>query len=86
MKQPFPTLKSDEAADAFVEQADLTQYDLSRLTPVHFEFLPKAASVTMRLSEPLLAAIKEEALRAGIPYQRFIRKTLEAAVGHSATG
>lgn len=83
MKKSFPTLHSDEEAEAFVEQADLTQYDLSSLTPARFEFLPKAASVTMRLSEPLLAAIKEEAVREGIPYQRFIRKTLEAAVDAS---
>ncbi len=34
----------------------------------------------MRLPEPLLDAIKEEAERSGIPYQRFIRQTLENAV------
>jgi predicted DNA binding CopG/RHH family protein len=32
------------------------------------------------LSEPLFEAIKEEAERSGIPYQRFIRQTLENAV------
>lgn len=80
MKKPFPTLTSDAEAGAFVEQADLTQYDLSSLIPARFEFLPKSRSVTMRLSEQLLEALKEEAARSGIPYQRFIRKTLEAAV------
>jgi predicted DNA binding CopG/RHH family protein len=34
----------------------------------------------MRLSEPLLEAIKNEVGRSGIPYQRFIRQTLEQAV------
>jgi predicted DNA binding CopG/RHH family protein len=60
--------------------ADLTDYDLSSLTPVRFEFQLKERSITMRLSEPLLEAIKEEAERSGIPYQRFIRQTLENAV------
>jgi len=39
----------------------LTEYDLSSLKPVRFEFQPKGKSITMRLSEPLLEAIKEEA-------------------------
>ena len=34
----------------------------------------------MRLSEPLLEAIKNEAGRSGMPYQRFIRQTLEQAI------
>ena len=80
MKQPLPKLATDEAADSFIADADLTQYDLSGLKPVRFEFQPKGKSITMRLSEPLLEAIKQEAQRSGIPYQRFIRQALENAV------
>ena len=36
----------------------------------------------MPVSEPLLEAIKNEAGRSGIPYQRFIRQALENAVHH----
>jgi predicted DNA binding CopG/RHH family protein len=34
----------------------------------------------MRLPKALLDAVKATAAKAGIPYQRFIRQTLEAAV------
>jgi predicted DNA binding CopG/RHH family protein len=80
MKKQFPELKTDKEAEYFIDTADLTEYDLSGLTPVRFEFQPKERSITMRLSEPLLKAIKEEARRSGIPYQRFIRQALGNAV------
>ncbi len=80
MKKKFPPLTGDKAAETFLGEADLTQYDLSNLKPVRFEFHPKDRSITLRLSDALLKAIKEEAERSGIPYQRFIRKTLENAV------
>ncbi|QFY44751.1 hypothetical protein F6R98_20715 [Candidatus Methylospira mobilis] len=80
MKKQLPVLNTDKEAEDFIGQADLTEYDLSSLTPVRFEFQPKERSITMRLSESLLEAIKEEAGRSGIPYQRFIRQTLENAV------
>ena len=80
MKKQLPILNSDEEAENFIDNADLTEYDLSALTPVRFEFQPKQQSITMRLSAPLLQAIKYEAEQFGMPYQRFIRKTLENAV------
>ena len=69
----------------FVATADLTDYDLSSMTPMHFEFQPKDRSITMRLSESLFEAIREEADRSGMPYQRFIRKALEEAVHQPST-
>jgi len=80
MKKKLPIFTTDKEAEDFVDDADLTEYDLSELTLVRFEFQPKERSITMRLSEPLLEAIKEEAGRYGMPYQRFIRQTLENAV------
>jgi len=38
----------------------------------------------MRLPKPLLDAVKASAVKAGVPYQRFIRQVLEAAVGNSS--
>jgi len=75
MKKQFPKLRTDEAAESFVDEADLTQYDLSGMKPVSFEFQPKDKSITMRLPETLFEAIKEEAKRS-----RFIRQTLENAL------
>ena len=82
MKRPLPILTSDKEAEDFIDNTDLTQYDLSALNQIRFEFQPKERSITMRLSEPLLEAIKEEAIRSGLPYQRFIRQALENAVHH----
>jgi predicted DNA binding CopG/RHH family protein len=80
MKKQLPKLTTNEAAENFIDKAALTEYDLSSMKSVRFEFQPKGRSITMRLSEPLLEAIKEEADRSGIPYQRFIRQALENAV------
>lgn len=78
--KPFPRFHSDEEAERFVETADLSAYDFSGFQPVRFEFQKKAARVTMRLPEALLAALKEKARQRGIPYQRLIREALERAV------
>lgn len=80
MKKKIPTFETDEAAERFVETADLSEYDLSGAKPVRFEFEKKAARVNMRLPEALLAAVKERARARGIPYQRFIREALEEAI------
>jgi len=81
MKKPLPVLATDAAAEAFVAEADLTQFDLSAMVPTRFEFAPKAARVNMRLPTPLLDAVKAKAKSQGMPYQRFIRQALEQAVG-----
>lgn len=85
--KPLPDLKSDEEAERFVEAADLTEYDLSGFAPARFEFERKSAQVNLRMPEGLLTAVKERAAKRGIPYQRFIRETLERALdGRKAGG
>lgn len=80
MKKKIPTFMSDEEAEEFVATADLSEYDLSGGQPVRFEFERKAARINMRVPEALLDAVKKKAAARGIPYQRFIRETLERAV------
>lgn len=80
MKKKIPRFRSDEDAEAFVATANLSEYDLSGFKPVRFEFERKTARVNMRLPEALLDAVKQRAEARGIPYQRFIREALEAAV------
>lgn len=80
MKKRLPKFATDEEAERFVAEADLTDYDLSDMRVVRFEFQPKSERVNMRLPKSLLDAVKTAAAKAGIPYQRFIRQTLEAAV------
>lgn len=80
MKKKIPTFSSDADAERFVETADLSEYDLSRFQPVRFEFERKSARINMRLPEKLLDAVKAKAAARGMPYQRFIRETLERAI------
>lgn len=80
MKKPLPKLTSDEAAERFVTEADLTQFDLSAFKPHSFEFAPKSKQVNMRFPEALLDAVKARAAAQGMTYQRFIRQVLETAL------
>ena len=80
MKKKIPTFKSDHEAEAFVASADLVDYDLSGARLVQFELKPKDKTVNLRLPGQLLDAVRSEAKRAGVPYQRFIRLALEKAV------
>ncbi len=77
----LPHLMSDEAAEHFLDTADLSEYDLSDMKRVHFEFKNKDARVNMRLPASLLAEVKAAAAKAGMPYQRFIRQAVEGALG-----
>jgi predicted DNA binding CopG/RHH family protein len=80
MKKPLPKLQTDDEAERFVAEADLTEYDLSGLQTVRFEFQPKSERLNLRVPKGLLDAVKAAAASAGIPYQRYVRQALEAAV------
>ena len=53
----IPVFKTDEEAERFVDEANLTEYDLSGFQPMQFEFEPKSAHVNMRVPQPLLDAV-----------------------------
>ncbi len=78
--KPLPLLKTDAEATRFVDQADLSEYDLSGGKVTHFEFEKKTAQVNMRMPEGLVKAVKAKAAKRGIPYQRFIREAIEKAL------
>jgi predicted DNA binding CopG/RHH family protein len=80
LKNKIPDFKSDAEAEAFVDTADLSQFDLTGFKPVRFEFQPKDERINMRLPANLLQAVRRKAEAEGMPYQRFIRATLERAV------
>ena len=73
----FPRFETDEDAERFVDEADLSEYDFSEFKPTRYEFQSKTANVSMRLPQQLLDAVKAQAGREGVPYQRFIRQALE---------
>ena len=76
----LPRLQTDREAERFVADSDLTHYDLSALKSTQFEFAAKEARINMRLPGELLSAVKRAAQQRGVPYQRFIRQTLERAI------
>lgn len=76
-KKPWPTLPTDEAADAFVESADLSEYDWSAAEPVRYEFGPKSAAFNMRLPQAMLDAVKARAAAKGVPFTRYVRMLIE---------
>ncbi len=81
--KPMASIRSDAEAERFVDEADLSEYDLSGFQPMHFEVEPKSAALNMRLPASLLEAVKAKA--KGIPYTRYVRMVLESDVaGRSA--
>ena len=77
-KRP-PDLLSDEDAERFVAEEDLSGYDLSGFTPVRFEF-GRAGGRQRAAAGDLLAAVVRQAEAQGMPYQRFIREAIERAL------
>jgi predicted DNA binding CopG/RHH family protein len=78
--KPIPKFDSDDAAEAFVAEADLSEHDLSGFRRMSLEALMKEVQVNVRLPQPLYKAVKDAAARQGVPYSRFVRSALEAAV------
>ena len=78
-KKRVPKLKTDAAAEAFLAK-DLSDLDFSQFKPVRFEFEKKTARINMRVPDTLLKAVKARASARKIPYQRFIRESLERAI------
>jgi len=77
MKKKVPKLKSDKEAEALLKK-DLSGYmDLKNFQKISFEFQPKTKKVNIRFPEKLLDAVRKEAERQGIPYQKYIRQAVE---------
>jgi predicted DNA binding CopG/RHH family protein len=76
MTRKVPRLKTDEEAEAFLNQ-DLSDLDFSQFKTAHFEFEKKSERINMRVPKPLLDALKKRASHRGIPYTRYIREIME---------
>ena len=85
MQRKVPRLRTDAAAEAFLEQ-DLSGLDFSQFRPTRFEFEKKTAQLNMRLPASLLDAMKKRAATRGIPYTRFIRAAVEDALAKPRKG
>jgi predicted DNA binding CopG/RHH family protein len=70
----LPVLLTDEDAERFVDESDLTEYDLSGFKPMRFEFAKKEARLELRLPSDQLIALKAAAQKMGIPHTRLVRQ------------
>ena len=86
MKKKLPVLRSDEEAERFVAETDLTEYDLSRPQRVRFELRRKDKTVSLRLPDAMLEAVKGTAAARGVPYHRYIRDAIERALARDGEG
>ena len=83
MKKPFPHFESDEELEAFLDAADLDEYDLTAgALPrdewfQRYERFVKDASINLRLPSGLLDAVRAQAAKEKIPAQRLIREYIE---------
>ena len=85
MNKKLPAFKTDEEAAGFLDRKDLSYYiNAENMVPARFEFERKTKNISMRIPATLLEAVKARAARQGIPYQRFIRQTLERVVTKAA--
>lgn len=84
MPKKVPHFKSDEEAEAFLEQ-DLSDLDFSQFVPVKFELRRKDKQVNLRMPAGLLDAVKEKAEKAGMSYQRYIRLAIEKSLNNSTS-
>lgn len=76
----FPRFASDEDAERFVDETDLSEYDFSDFKPMRFELRRKDRQVNLRMPQDMLDAVKARAKQRDIPYQRFIREAIEKAL------
>lgn len=80
MKKKLKKLKTNRAAEKLLSQ-DLSPYIHSEnFKPMRFELKPKNQTVTIRMSEELLKALKRKSKKHGIHYQKLIRQALEEAL------
>ena len=80
MKKHLKKIKTDKSAEKFLNK-DLSDYIHSRnFKKVHFELYPKNQTVTIRMSESLVKALKNRAKAKGINYQKLMRQALEKAL------
>lgn len=59
---------------------DMSDDDFDAHVEALFSARPKTVGVSLRVAPDLLERVKREAVRAGIPYQTFIKSMLEAGV------
>ena len=90
MKKSFPKFDSDDHLEAFLDTADLDEYDLTGgALPRNewfqrYERFVKDASIHLRLTGGLLDAVRAQAAKEKVPTQRLIREYIERGLRSAA--
>ena len=80
MKKKLKKIKTNKEAEKLLNQ-DLSPYiHPENFKPMRFELKPKNQTVTIRMSDGLLKALKSKSKKQGIHYQKLIRQALENAL------
>ena len=80
MKKKLKKLKTNKEAEKLLSK-DLSPYIHSEnFKHTQFELKPKNQTVTIRMSENLLKALKSKSKKQGIHYQKLIRQALEKSL------
>lgn len=85
-RKPIPAFGTDEAARRFVEDADLTEFDLSGFRPARFEFGPKDTQVLVKMSRQQRDAAQMMAERRGLNVSAYIRLLVQEDVEREQSG
>ena len=84
MRKRLPKMKTDAKAESLLKK-DISEFLIKKnFKRVSFEFEPKTKSISLRLSESLLKALKQEAKKRGINYQKLIREAVEESFNKKA--
>ncbi|MBO0663266.1 BrnA antitoxin family protein [Jiella sp. MQZ9-1] len=75
--KPLPPLHSDEDAERFIEEADLTECDPAQFKPMTFRRLGQADRMTFELSPDLVRKLSAKAKQDGVAEGDILRRLLE---------
>ena len=85
-KKPYPTFQDDDEEQAFLDMADLTEYDLDTGFKPFGDWLASAEAmhkdgrVNLRLPRAIIEAYRQKAKERRMPYQRLMRLALQEAL------
>ena len=73
----LPPLRSDEEAERFVEEADLTEYDLSQFKPMKFHRTGDRDRLSVDIPPKLVSALAEKARALDMTMSEIVGILLE---------
>ena len=79
-RKSWPSLTTDEEAERFVAEADLTDYDWSVAELVRFEFVGDNDHVDLKMPKAKIDAVDDAARKRGVSRDDFIRQAIDKAL------